>query len=211
MDALLKPIYDGVMEGDQDMVMDGVKIALENEVSAGAILKEAMMTAMAKVGELFEEGEYFVPELLIAARAMQGGLDILKPLLVAEDVEPIGKVVTGTVKGDLHDIGKNLVGMMMKGAGFEIIDLGSDVAPEQFINAVKESGAQVVAMSALLTTTMANMPTTIKAFEEAGIRDKVKIMVGGAPVTQEFADKIGADGFAPDASQAAKVALTFVN
>ena len=211
MDALLKPIYDGVMEGDQDMVMDGVKIALENEVSAGAILKEAMMTAMAKVGELFEEGEYFVPELLIAARAMQGGLDILKPMLVAEDVEPIGKVVTGTVKGDLHDIGKNLVGMMMKGAGFEIIDLGSDVAPEQFINAVKESGAQVVAMSALLTTTMANMPTTIKAFEEAGMRDKVKIMVGGAPVTQEFADKIGADGFAPDASQAAKVALTFVN
>jgi len=211
MDALLKPIYDGVMEGDQDMVMDGVKIALENEVSAGAILKEGMMTAMAKVGELFEEGEYFVPELLIAARAMQGGLDILKPMLVAEDVEPIGKVVTGTVKGDLHDIGKNLVGMMMKGAGFEIIDLGSDVAPEQFINAVKESGAQVVAMSALLTTTMANMPTTIKAFEEAGIRDKVKIMVGGAPVTQEFADKIGADGFAPDASQAAKVALTFVN
>lgn len=211
MDALLKPIYDGVMEGDQDMVMDGVKIALENEVSAGAILKEGMMTAMAKVGELFEEGEYFVPELLIAARAMQGGLDILKPLLVAEDVEPIGKVVTGTVKGDLHDIGKNLVGMMMKGAGFEIIDLGSDVAPEQFINAVKESGAQVVAMSALLTTTMANMPTTIKAFEEAGMRDKVKIMVGGAPVTQEFADKIGADGFAPDASQAAKVALTFVN
>ena len=211
MDALLKPIYDGVMEGDQDMVMDGVKIALKNEVSAGAILKEGMMTAMAKVGELFEEGEYFVPELLIAARAMQGGLDILKPMLVAEDVEPIGKVVTGTVKGDLHDIGKNLVGMMMKGAGFEIIDLGSDVAPEQFINAVKESGAQVVAMSALLTTTMANMPTTIKAFEEAGIRDKVKIMVGGAPVTQEFADKIGADGFAPDASQAAKVALTFVN
>jgi len=211
MDALLKPIYDGVMEGDQDMVMDGVKIALENEVSAGAILKEGMMTAMAKVGELFEEGEYFVPELLIAARAMQGGLDILKPMLVAEDVEPIGKVVTGTVKGDLHDIGKNLVGMMMKGAGFEIIDLGSDVAPEQFINAVKESGAQVVAMSALLTTTMANMPTTIKAFEEAGIRDKVKIMVGGAPVTQEYADKIGADGFAPDASQAAKVALTFVN
>jgi len=211
MDALLKPIYDGVMEGDQDMVMDGVKIALENEVSAGTILKEGMMTAMAKVGELFEEGEYFVPELLIAARAMQGGLDILKPMLVAEDVEPIGKVVTGTVKGDLHDIGKNLVGMMMKGAGFEIIDLGSDVAPEQFINAVKESGAQVVAMSALLTTTMANMPTTIKAFEEAGIRDKVKIMVGGAPVTQEFADKIGADGFAPDASQAAKVALTFVN
>jgi len=210
MDALLKPIYEGVMDGDQEMVIDGVKAALEDDVSAELILKQGMMTAMAKVGELFEEGEYFVPELLIAARAMQGGLDILKPLLAAEDVEPIGKVVTGTVKGDLHDIGKNLVGMMMKGAGFDVIDLGSDVSSEKFISAVRESGAQVVAMSALLTTTMTNMPATIKAFEEAGIRERVKIMVGGAPVTQDFADKIGADGFAPDASQAAKVALTLV-
>jgi len=211
MDALLKPIYEGVMEGDQDLVVDGVKAALEAKVSAEAILKQGMMPAMAKVGELFEEGEYFVPELLIAARAMQGGLDILKPLLTSEDVQPIGTVVTGTVQGDLHDIGKNLVGMMMKGAGFEIIDLGSDVKPEQFIAAVKESGAQLVAMSALLTTTMANMPATIKAFEDAGMRDSVKILIGGAPVTQAFADKIGADGFAPDASQAAKVALTLVN
>jgi 5-methyltetrahydrofolate--homocysteine methyltransferase len=211
MDALLQPIYEGVMEGDQDAVKEGVKAALEKDVTAEAILKQGMMTAMAKVGELYEEGEYFVPELLIAARAMQGGLDILKPLLATEDVQPIGKVVTGTVKGDLHDIGKNLVGMMMKGAGFEIIDLGSDVSSEQFIAAVKESGAQLVAMSALLTTTMANMPATIKAFEEAGLRDSVKIMVGGAPVTQAFADKIGADGFAPDASQAAKVALTLVS
>ncbi len=210
MEALLKPIYEGVMEGDQDLVIDGVKAALESKVSAEVILKQGMMTAMAKVGELYEEGEYFVPELLIAARAMQGGLDILRPLLTSEDVQPVGKVVTGTVKGDLHDIGKNLVGMMMKGAGFEIIDLGSDVSPEQFIAAVKESGAQIVAMSALLTTTMANMPATIKAFEDAGLRDTVKIMVGGAPVTQAFADKIGADGFAPDASQAAKVALTLV-
>jgi len=210
METLLKPIYEGVMEGDQDLVIDGVKAALENKVSAEVILKQGMMTAMAKVGELYEEGEYFVPELLIAARAMQGGLDILKPLLTSEDVQPVGKVVTGTVKGDLHDIGKNLVGMMMKGAGFEIIDLGSDVSPEQFIAAVKESGAQIVAMSALLRTTMANMPATIKAFEDAGLRETVKIMVGGAPVTQAFADKIGADGFAPDASQAAKVALTLV-
>jgi 5-methyltetrahydrofolate--homocysteine methyltransferase len=210
METLLKPIYEGVMEGDQDLVIDGVKAALENKVSAEVILKQGMMTAMAKVGELYEEGEYFVPELLIAARAMQGGLDILKPLLTSEDVQPVGKVVTGTVKGDLQDIGKNLVGMMMKGAGFEIIDLGSDVSPEQFIAAVKESGAQIVAMSALLTTTMANMPATIKAFEDAGLRETVKIMVGGAPVTQAFADKIGADGFAPDASQAAKVALTLV-
>jgi len=210
MDALLKPIYEGVMEGDLDVVVDGVKAALDGNVSAESILKEGMMTAMAKVGDLFEDGEYFVPELLIAARAMQGGLDILKPLLEEEDVEPIGKIVAGTVKGDLHDIGKNLVGMMMKGAGFEVIDLGSDVPAEKFISAVKESGAQVVAMSALLTTTMANMPSTIEAFKEAGIRDQVKIMVGGAPVTQEFADSIGADGFAPDASQAAKVALSLV-
>ena len=169
------------------------------------------MGAMAEVGQLFEDGEYFVPELLAAARAMQGGLELLKPYLADEDVEPIGKVVTGTVKGDLHDIGKNLVGMMLKGAGFEIVDLGSDVSPEKFVEAVKESGAQIVAMSALLTTTMSNMPVTIKAFEDAGIRDSVKIFVGGAPLTEEYAKKIGADGFAPDASQAAKMALTFVS
>jgi len=211
MEAVLKKIYDGVLNGELDTVTEGVQTALDEKISAEVILKQGMMTAMAEVGQLFEDGEYFVPELLIAARAMQGGLDILKPLLADEDVEPVGKVVTGTVKGDLHDIGKNLVGMMMKGAGFEIIDLGTDVSPEQFVQAVKDSGAQLVAMSALLTTTMANMPATVQAFEDAGIRDKVKIMVGGAPVTAEFAQKIGADGFAPDASQAAKAAINFVS
>ena len=211
MEAVLKKIYDGVLNGELDTVTEGVQAALDEKISAEVILKQGMMTAMAEVGQLFEDGEYFVPELLIAARAMQGGLDILKPLLEDEDVEPVGKVVTGTVKGDLHDIGKNLVGMMMKGAGFEIIDLGTDVSPEQFVQAVKDSGAQLVAMSALLTTTMANMPATVQAFEDAGIRDKVKIMVGGAPVTEEYAKKIGADGFAPDASQAAKAATTFVS
>ena len=211
MDVALKQIYQGVMDGDLDLVKTGVQDALEEKVTAEAILKQSMMAAMAEVGQLFEDGEYFVPELLVAARAMKGGLEILKPFLSEEAVEPIGKVVTGTVKGDLHDIGKNLVGIMMEGVGFEIIDMGTDVSPEKFIEAVKESGAQVVAMSALLTTTMANMPDTIKAFKEAGLRDTVKIMVGGAPVTEEYAKKIGADGYAPDASQAAKVALSYVS
>ena len=211
MDAALKHIYQGVLDGDLDMVTTSVRAALEEKVTAEAILKQSMMAAMAEVGQLFEDGEYFVPELLVAARAMQGGLEILKPFLAAESVEPIGKVVTGPVKGDLHDIGKNLVGIMMEGAGFEIIDMGTDVSPEKFVEAVKESGAQVVAMSALLTTTMANMPDTIKAFEEAGLRDTVKVMIGGAPVTEDYAKKIGADGYAPDASQAAKVALSFVS
>jgi len=211
MDVMLKKIYQGILDGDMDMVTAGVQGALDENVTAEVILKQSMMGAMAEVGQLFEDGEYFVPELLVAARAMQGGLQILKPFLAAEAVEPIGKVVTGTVKGDLHDIGKNLVGIMMEGAGFEIIDMGTDVSPEKFVEAVKESGAQVVALSALLTTTMANMPNTIKAFEESGLRDTVKIMVGGAPVTEEYANKIGADGYAPDASQAAKVALALVS
>ena len=211
MDGALKQIYQGVLDGDIDLVTTGVQAALDEKVTAETILKQSMMAAMAEVGQLFEDGEYFVPELLVAARAMQGGLAILKPFLAAEDVEPIGKIVTGTVKGDLHDIGKNLVGIMMEGAGFEIIDMGTDVSPDKFVEAVKESGAQVVALSALLTTTMANMPNTIKAFEDAGLRNMVKIMVGGAPVTEDYAKKIGADGYAPDASQAAKVALAFVS
>jgi len=211
MNTTLKQIYQGVLEGDIDMVTTGVQAALDEKVTAEAILKQSMMAAMADVGQLFEDGEYFIPELLIAARAMQGGLGILKPFLMAEAVDPIGKIVTGTVKGDLHDIGKNLVGIMMEGAGFEIIDVGTDVSPEKFVEAVKESGAQVVAMSAMLTTTMTNMSDTITAFEEAGLRDTVKIMVGGAPVTKDYASKIGADGYAPDASQAAKMALSYVS
>jgi 5-methyltetrahydrofolate--homocysteine methyltransferase len=147
--------------------------------------------------------------MLVAARAMQGGLDLIKPLLVAEDVKPVGKVVIGTVKGDLHDIGKNLVAMMMEGAGFEIIDLGTDVAPQRFVDEAREQKANIIAMSALLTTTMLNMQTVIQALQESGIRDSVKVMVGGAPVTKEFAAQIGADGYAPDASQAARVALSY--
>ncbi len=210
MDAILQDVYQGILDGDREGVVEGVKSALEAKLSAEIILKEGMMTAMAEVGRLFEEGEYFVPELLVAARAMQGGLDILKPLLVAEDVEPVGKVVIGTVKGDLHDIGKNLVGMMMQGAGFEVNDLGTDVEPAKFVEAVQSSGARLVAMSALLTTTMANIPATIEAFKQAGIRDQVKIMVGGAPLTDKYARQIGADGYAADASQAAKLALSLI-
>jgi 5-methyltetrahydrofolate--homocysteine methyltransferase len=157
------------------------------------------------VGRLFEEGEYYVPEMLIAARAMQAGLGILKPLLVDSGIKPAGKVVVGTVKGDLHDIGKNLVAMMLEGAGFAITDLGTDVDPEKFVAAVKTEGINVVALSALLTTTMPSMKATIAAIEAAGLRDQVKVIVGGAPVTKQYADEIGADGFAPDASGAVTV------
>ena len=211
MSDVIKEIYQGVLDGDKDLVVEGVSQALIEKISAETILKEGMMTAMSEVGRLFEEGEYFVPELLVAARAMQGGLEILRPLLVAEDVEPVGTIVIGTVKGDLHDIGKNLVSMMMQGAGFEVNDLGTDVEPDKFVEAVRASGAKLVAMSALLTTTMANIPATIQAFDQAGLRGQVKIMVGGAPVTDQYAKQIGADGYAADASQAAKLALSLVD
>ena len=206
MENILEVIREGIMDGDMHLVQDKVTEALASGISAGDILNTGLIEAMAEVGKLFEEGEYFVPEMLIAARAMKAGLAILKPRLVAEDIEPIGKVASGTVKGDLHDIGKNLVCMMLEGAGFEILDLGTDVTPEQFVDAVKNQGAGVIAMSALLTTTMPNMKNTVEALEEAGIRDSVKVMIGGAPVTQAYADEVGADGYAPDASRAATLA-----
>jgi len=187
-----------------------VQEAIQAKLPAGMILKEGLVPAMAKVGLLFEEGEFFVPEMLVAARAMQGGLEILKPLLVAADVKPAGKVVIGTVKGDLHDIGKNLVSIMLEGAGFEIHDLGTDVLPEKFVEAVKTFHPQIVCMSALLTTTMTSMPVTVEAIKQAGLRDQVKIMVGGAPVTDAYAKQIGADGYAQDASAAARLAQTYI-
>ncbi len=211
MEIALEKINQGVLDGEREDVVAAVKEALGRKITAERILKEGMMPAMAETGRLFEEGEYFVPELLVAARAMQGGMEVLKPFLVEEDVEPIGKVVLGTVKGDMHDIGKNLVAMMMEGAGFEVIDLGADVSAEKFIEAIKEVGADIVGLSALLTTTMVNMPSTIEAFKSAGVREQVKILIGGAPVTQAYADEIGADGYAPDASQAAKLALKLVS
>jgi 5-methyltetrahydrofolate--homocysteine methyltransferase len=159
---------------------------------------------MEEVGRLFEEGEKFVPEMLISARAMQTGMGILKPLLLQADIKTVGKVIVGTVAGDLHDIGKNLVAMMLEGSGFEVIDLGTDVSPQAFVDAVREHEPQAIGMSALLTTTMPSMGATIEALKEAGLREGVKVMIGGAPITQDFADKIGADGFAPDASSASR-------
>jgi len=211
MEDIIRKIYQGVLEGDREAVTSVVQEAIDSKMTAEKILKEGMMSAMSEVGRLFEEGEYFVPELLIAARAMQGGMELLKPMLVAEDIEPIGRIVIGTVKGDLHDIGKNLVGMMLQGAGFEVTDLGSDVDAQKFVDAVKSTNAHVLGMSALLTTTMSNMPSIIEALKAAGLRDKVKVLVGGAPLTKAYAVQIGADGYAPDASQAAKLALSFVS
>jgi 5-methyltetrahydrofolate--homocysteine methyltransferase len=203
----IKNIYQAVLEGDMGAVEENVQAALDAGVLPVDILQKGLIAAMGEVGRLFEEGEYFVPEMLIAARAMKAGLTILKPLLVDSGIEPAGKVAVGTVKGDLHDIGKNLVAMMLEGAGFEIVDLGTDVTPEQFVEAVKD-GVDIIGLSALLTTTMPSMEGTIKAITDAGLRDRVKIMIGGAPVTAEYARQIGADGFAPDASQAVTLAKT---
>jgi len=211
MEVIIEKIYQGVLNGDREIVIDSVQEAINAKIPADVILKESMMPAMAECGRLFEEGEYFVPELLIASRAMQGGMVLIKPLLITENVKSMGKIVIGTVKGDLHDIGKNLVGMMLEGAGLQVIDLGSDVDAEKFVEAVKTNDADLVGMSALLTTTMENMPVIINAIKEAGLKNHVKILVGGAPLTQAYADKIGADGYAPDASQAAKMAVNFLS
>jgi 5-methyltetrahydrofolate--homocysteine methyltransferase len=210
MDEKLAPIYQGIIDGNMEAVKARVQEAVGAQLPAGTILKEGLVPAMAEVGRLFEEGEFFVPEMLVAARAMQGGLEILKPLLVASDVKPAGKVVIGTVKGDLHDIGKNLVAIMMEGAGFEIHDLGTDVTPEKFVEAVNAFQPNIICMSALLTTTMTNMGVTVEALRQAGLREKVKIMIGGAPITDTYARQIGADGYAPDASSAARLALSYV-
>jgi 5-methyltetrahydrofolate--homocysteine methyltransferase len=210
MSQVIDEIYQNIVDGDQKACAAGVQKALDQNTDPEEILNDAMIASMAEVGKLFEEGEYFVPELLVSARAMQAGMNVLKPLLVKANVQSAGKVVTGTVQGDLHDIGKNLVCMMLEGAGFEIVDLGSDVKPEQFIEAVQSTGANIVAMSALLTTTMPNMKTTIEAIKSAGIRDQVKVMVGGAPLTQKYADEIGADGYAPDANRAVALAKSLL-
>ncbi len=201
----LKDIYQNVIDGQAPEVEAGVKAALAAGAGAEEILNNGLIAPMKEVGERFEAGDLFVPEMLIAARAMQTGLKYLKPYLAKADVKAAGKVAIGTVKGDLHDIGKNLVAMMLEGSGFEIMDLGVDVSPEAFVNAVK-NGAQIIGMSALLTTTMSSMEVTIQALKTAGLRDNVKVMIGGAPVTQDYATRIGADAFAPDASSATRTA-----
>lgn len=201
----LKTIYDNIIEGAASNVEAGVREALAAGINADVILKDALIAAMGEVGARYEEGDMFVPEMLISARAMQAGLTLLKPYLIGGKAESTGKVAIGTVKGDLHDIGKNLVAMMLEGAGFEILDLGVNVSPQAFVDAAHE-GVQIIGMSALLTTTMGNMGSTIDALKAAGVREKVKVMIGGAPVTQEFANSIGADAFAADAPSAARIA-----
>jgi len=207
---ILEEIFKCISEGDRQLVKGKVQAALDAGLSPERILQEGMISAMAEVGRLFEAGEYFVPEMLIAASSMQEGLQILRPHLAETGIKPIGSVVIGTVKGDLHDIGKNLVAMMLEGAGLNVVDLGVDVPPEKFVDAIRLDQGDVVAMSALLTTTMANMKTAIEALKQAGLREKVKVIVGGAPVTDSFARKIGADGYAEDASRAVRLVESMI-
>ena len=206
MKPVLKEIFDAIQSGEHTVVPVKVQAALAAGIPAAEILTDGMIASMAEVGRLFEEGEYFVPEMLIAARAMQAGLAVLKPQLLQAGIKSSGKIAIGTVKGDLHDIGKNLVAMMLEGAGFEIKDLGTDVTPEKFVDAVRAGDINVVALSALLTTTMPNMKNTVEALKAAGLRDKVKVIIGGAPVTEAYAQQIGADGYSADASRAVALA-----
>ena len=201
----LSEVYEAVLTGDRERAAAAVRAAVEAGVPAEQILKEGLLPPMAEVGRRFEAQEFFVPEMLVAARAMQTGLSLLRPALAKAGAKPIGKVILGTVRGDLHDIGKNLVGMMLEGAGFEVQDLGTDVPAEKFV-AAAQAGGDVLAMSALLTTTMPQMKEVIAALRAAGLRSNIKVIVGGAPVTQAYADSIGADGWAQDASSAARVA-----
>jgi len=210
MEKLLKTIHDDILNGQHKEMEASVQAALNAGVAPKAILDEGMIAAMSEVGRLFEAGEYFVPELLISARAMKAGVAVLKPYLVQAKVRSTGRVAIGTVKGDLHDIGKNLVSMMLEGAGFEILDLGTDVPPEKFVAAIQSGGVDILALSALLTTTMPNMKATIEALKQAGSRDQIKIIVGGAPLTEQYAQQVGADGYAPDASRAVTLAKSLL-
>ena len=206
--ADLQAISDAVIKGDRDAVSQLVQQALDDATPVVEVLEKGLIGGMSVVGARFKANEVYVPEVLIAARAMKAGMAILEPLLKEAGIEPVGTVVLGTVKGDLHDIGKNLVGMMLQGAGFEVVDLGTDVSPETFIEKIKESGAKVLAMSALLTTTMPQMANVVKAIKDDGVA--VRTMIGGAPVTQSYCDEIGADGYAPDAASAADMATEMV-
>jgi len=200
--SVLNELKEIVVKGDITKAKETTHDCLSQGLKPGQLISDALIPAMDAVGEKYKNGEIFVPEMLIAAKAMQGCLEILKPLLTAGEVKSSGKVVIGTVKGDLHDIGKNLVIMMLEGAGFEVYDLGTDVPAEQFVSKIEELKPDLLGMSGLLTTTIDQMGVTIEALKQAGLRDKVKVMVGGAPVTPEFAEKIGADAYAPDAAGA---------
>jgi corrinoid protein of di/trimethylamine methyltransferase len=207
--ADLAKLYEAVLNGDLKTAVAVTQEALAEGCDPMELITKSMVPAMDEVGRRFECEEYFVPELLLSARAMKGSLELLRPLLAASGAQPAGRVVIGTVKGDLHDIGKNLVASMLEGGGFEVIDLGADVAPERFIEAVREKNARIVALSALLTVTMPSMRKTIDALKEAGVRDQIKVMVGGAPVTPQFAEEIGADGYGENATAAVALARKF--
>jgi 5-methyltetrahydrofolate--homocysteine methyltransferase len=202
----LKQLWDAVVSGNAKATLAITQQALTEGIDPLKLVNECMVPAMDEVGRRFECNEYFVPELLISARAMKAALDLIRPLLTARGDKPVGRVAVGTVKGDLHDIGKNLVASLLEGGGFEVIDLGVNVAPEKFIAAVKEQQADIVAMSALLTTTMPAMKTTIEALKQAGVRDRVKVLIGGAPITQKYAEEIGADGYSENAVGAVALA-----
>jgi len=202
----LKLLYDAVLNGDVKTAKAVTEQAIRDGIEPMKLIQEYMMPAMGEVGRRFESSEYFVPELLLSARAMKGALELLRPLLVKGGAQPTGRVVVGTVKGDLHDIGKNLVAAMLEGGGFEVMDIGVNVTPDQFVNAVKQKKPHILALSALLTTTMAAMKDTIEALKKAGVRDQVKVLVGGAPITQRFADEIGADGYGETAAGVASLA-----
>jgi len=206
----LDRLAQAVIEGQAAEAVAEATRGLEEGVAAESLLHDGLMAAMRHVGQLFEEGEIYVPEMLVSAHAMRSALEVLRPHLVEQDVRSSGRVAIGTVKGDLHDIGKNLVAMMLQGSGFEVVDLGADVYPERFVQAAHD-GADVIGMSALLTTTMTNMPEVVQAIRDAGLRDRVRIVVGGAPITQTYADEIGADGYAKDASSAVRLVQGLVD
>ncbi|MGQ9635215.1 MAG: corrinoid protein [Bryobacteraceae bacterium] len=208
--AELNKLYEAVLNGDAKTAAAVTKEALEEGVSPIDLVNQYMVPAMDEVGRRYECEEYFVPELLLAARAMKASMDLIRPLLASSGAQPAGRVVIGTVKGDLHDIGKNLVAALLEGGGFEVVDLGADVPPEKFVRAVQERQANIVCLSALLTVTMPAMRTTIETLKDAGLRDKVKVLVGGAPVTQKYAEEIGADGYGENASEAVTLARRLV-
>ncbi len=203
-------LYDAILNGDQKTSVALTKQALDEGVEPLDLIHRYMIPAMDEAGKRFECEDFFVPELLLAARAMKGALELLRPRLAASGAQPAGRVVIGTVKGDLHDIGKNLVSSMLEGGGFEVTDLGADVSPERFVEAVRKTGAQIVCLSALLTVTMPSMKTTIEAFRQAGIRDQIKVLIGGAPVTEQYAREIGADGYGGNANVAVALARQIV-
>jgi 5-methyltetrahydrofolate--homocysteine methyltransferase len=211
MEHLLQQITDCILNFDRAAIEGKVRAALEAGIPPEQILNDGMIAAMNEVGRRFEVGEFFIPEMLVAAMTMQKGQDVLQPRLAGIGVKSAGRVVIGTVKGDLHDVGKNLVAMMLKGTGFDVIDLGVDIPPERFVEAVRSSSPNILAMSALLTTTMTNMKSTVAALKDAGLRGRVKVMVGGAPLSDAYAKEIGADGYAADANRAVKLARNLIS